>query len=69
MGYSEPTQRRNAVCIEKFLAAQCSYEKKQLGIRINTISMVIGMMPNKIKEMIDECRAKLIHPYNSTVVS
>eukprot|EP00957_Ditylum_brightwellii_P046106 3497780-Ditylum_brightwellii.AAC.1 len=31
MGYPEPHRRRNAVCKEKYLAAQCAYEKKQLG--------------------------------------
>eukprot|EP00957_Ditylum_brightwellii_P139482 10630347-Ditylum_brightwellii.AAC.1 len=34
MGFPEPHRRRNAVCMEKLLAAMCSDEKKQLGIRI-----------------------------------
>eukprot|EP00957_Ditylum_brightwellii_P167524 12752614-Ditylum_brightwellii.AAC.1 len=39
MEFPELHRRRNAVCMEKFLAAMCSYEKKQLGIRLNTQAM------------------------------
>eukprot|EP00957_Ditylum_brightwellii_P022920 1729691-Ditylum_brightwellii.AAC.1 len=38
MGYPEPHRRRNAVCMEKYLAAQCAYEKKQLGFRYPALS-------------------------------
>eukprot|EP00957_Ditylum_brightwellii_P027077 2047267-Ditylum_brightwellii.AAC.1 len=31
MGYPEPHRRRKAVCMEKYLAAQYAYKKKQLG--------------------------------------
>eukprot|EP00957_Ditylum_brightwellii_P210146 15364609-Ditylum_brightwellii.AAC.1 len=51
MGFPEPHRRRNAVCMEKFLAAMCSYEKKQLVIRINTRVMVVGMMLMKLADM------------------
>eukprot|EP00957_Ditylum_brightwellii_P102777 7832420-Ditylum_brightwellii.AAC.1 len=44
MGYLEPHRRRNAVCMEKYLAAQCVYEKKQLGVRLNTIALALGLM-------------------------
>jgi len=48
MGFPEPQKRRIAICMEKFIAAMCSYEKQQLGIRLNTRAMVVGMMPNKL---------------------
>eukprot|EP00957_Ditylum_brightwellii_P175461 13358351-Ditylum_brightwellii.AAC.1 len=51
MGYSELHRRRNAVCMEKYLAAQCLYEKKQLGIRLNTRALVLGLMADKILGM------------------
>eukprot|EP00957_Ditylum_brightwellii_P092428 7038321-Ditylum_brightwellii.AAC.1 len=54
MGFPESHKRRNAVCMEKNLAAICSYEKKQLGIRSNTRSMVVGMMLNKLAAMAKE---------------
>eukprot|EP00957_Ditylum_brightwellii_P123536 9419277-Ditylum_brightwellii.AAC.1 len=44
MGFPEPHRRRNAVCMEKFLAAMCSYEKKQLGIKRNNRAMVVVRM-------------------------
>eukprot|EP00957_Ditylum_brightwellii_P172644 13142293-Ditylum_brightwellii.AAC.1 len=31
IGYPEPHRRRNAVYMEKYLAAQFAYEEKQLG--------------------------------------
>eukprot|EP00957_Ditylum_brightwellii_P087650 6673752-Ditylum_brightwellii.AAC.1 len=54
MGFPEPHRRRNDVCMEKFLAAMCSYEKKQLGIRINTRDMAVGMMLMKLTAIITE---------------
>eukprot|EP00957_Ditylum_brightwellii_P185881 14151792-Ditylum_brightwellii.AAC.1 len=54
MGFPEPHRRRNAVFMERFLAAICSYEKKQLGIRINTRAMVVGMMLMKLTAMTKE---------------
>eukprot|EP00957_Ditylum_brightwellii_P164938 12558130-Ditylum_brightwellii.AAC.1 len=54
MDFPEPHRRRNAVCMEKFLATMCSYEKKQLGIRINTRDMVVGMMLMKLTAMTKE---------------
>eukprot|EP00957_Ditylum_brightwellii_P114092 8698509-Ditylum_brightwellii.AAC.1 len=47
MGYPEPHSRRNTVCMEKFLAAQCSYEQKLLRIRLNTGSLAIGLLADK----------------------
>eukprot|EP00957_Ditylum_brightwellii_P085773 6524649-Ditylum_brightwellii.AAC.1 len=47
MGYPEHNMRRNAVRIEKYLTAQCSYEKKQLGIRLNTRAPALGLMADK----------------------
>eukprot|EP00957_Ditylum_brightwellii_P064195 4870844-Ditylum_brightwellii.AAC.1 len=44
MGYPEPHRRRNAVCMEKYLAAQCAYEKKQLGVRLSTRALALGLM-------------------------
>ena len=40
--------------MEKFLAAKCSYEKIQLGIRINTRTMVVEMPEIKINNMLKE---------------
>eukprot|EP00957_Ditylum_brightwellii_P211238 15365939-Ditylum_brightwellii.AAC.1 len=54
MGFPEPHRTRNSVCMEKFLAVMCSYEKKQLGIRINTRAMVVGMMLRKLTAMTTE---------------
>ena len=47
MGYHEPHRRRNVVCMEKYLAAQCAYEKKQLGVRLNTRALALGLMADK----------------------
>eukprot|EP00957_Ditylum_brightwellii_P129501 9878144-Ditylum_brightwellii.AAC.1 len=47
MGYPEPHRRRNAVCMEKYLAVQCAYEKKQLGVRINARALALGLMADK----------------------
>ena len=47
MGYPEPHRRRNAVCMEKYLVAQCAYEKKQLGIRLDTRTLSLGLMADK----------------------
>eukprot|EP00957_Ditylum_brightwellii_P200820 15308013-Ditylum_brightwellii.AAC.1 len=44
MGYPEPHRRKNAVCMEMYLAAQCAYEKKQLGVRINARALALGLM-------------------------
>eukprot|EP00957_Ditylum_brightwellii_P146707 11167803-Ditylum_brightwellii.AAC.1 len=52
--FPELHRRRNAVCMEKFMADMCSYEKKQLGIRLNTRTLVVGMMLVKLGEMTDE---------------
>eukprot|EP00957_Ditylum_brightwellii_P146796 11175529-Ditylum_brightwellii.AAC.1 len=54
MGYSEPHRRRNAVCMEKYLAAQFLYIKKQLGNRLNTRSLVLGLMADKKIDMTSE---------------
>eukprot|EP00957_Ditylum_brightwellii_P103200 7865418-Ditylum_brightwellii.AAC.1 len=56
MGFPEPHRRRNAVCMEKFLAAMCSYEKKQLGVRINTRAMVVGIMLMKLAAITKELK-------------
>eukprot|EP00957_Ditylum_brightwellii_P177788 13542950-Ditylum_brightwellii.AAC.1 len=47
MRYPEAHRRRNAVCMEKYLAAQCVYEKKQLGIKINSRSLSLSLMADK----------------------
>eukprot|EP00957_Ditylum_brightwellii_P153733 11700948-Ditylum_brightwellii.AAC.2 len=47
MGYPEPHRRRNVVCTEKYLAAQCAYEKKQLGVKLNTRALALGLMADK----------------------
>eukprot|EP00957_Ditylum_brightwellii_P021016 1584139-Ditylum_brightwellii.AAC.1 len=47
MGYPEPHRRRNAVCMEKYLTAQCVYEKKQLGVRLNTRALALDLMAGK----------------------
>eukprot|EP00957_Ditylum_brightwellii_P177634 13530349-Ditylum_brightwellii.AAC.1 len=47
MGYPEPHRRKNAVYMEKYLAAQCAYEKKQLRVRLNTRSLALGLMADK----------------------
>eukprot|EP00957_Ditylum_brightwellii_P161952 12330771-Ditylum_brightwellii.AAC.1 len=39
MGFPDPHRRRIAIYMEKFIAAMCSYEKQQLGIRLNTRAM------------------------------
>ena len=57
LGYPEPERRKNAVCMEKYLAAMCSYEKAQLGIRINTRDMVVGMPAVKL----DKLKTELQH--------
>eukprot|EP00957_Ditylum_brightwellii_P091813 6990320-Ditylum_brightwellii.AAC.1 len=44
MGYPDPHRRRNGVFMEKYQAAQCSYKKKQLGIRLSTRALVLGLM-------------------------
>eukprot|EP00957_Ditylum_brightwellii_P003196 243453-Ditylum_brightwellii.AAC.1 len=54
MGFPEPHRRRIAVCMEKFIAAMCSYEKQQLGIRLNTRAMVVGMMLIKLAAIAKE---------------
>eukprot|EP00957_Ditylum_brightwellii_P031031 2351793-Ditylum_brightwellii.AAC.1 len=51
MSFPKPHRRRNTDCMEKFLAVMCSYKKKQLGIRINTKTMVVGMMLMKLTAM------------------
>eukprot|EP00957_Ditylum_brightwellii_P052011 3945190-Ditylum_brightwellii.AAC.1 len=30
--------------MEKYLAAQCAYEKKQLGVRLNTRALALGLI-------------------------
>eukprot|EP00957_Ditylum_brightwellii_P129383 9870043-Ditylum_brightwellii.AAC.1 len=54
MGFPEPQRRRDAVCMEKFLAAMCSYEKKKLEIRINTRAMEVDMILMKLAAMTKE---------------
>eukprot|EP00957_Ditylum_brightwellii_P206080 15346710-Ditylum_brightwellii.AAC.1 len=54
IGYPGPFRRRNAFYMEKFLDAQCSYEKKQLYNRLNTRSMALGMIVDKKAEIRDE---------------
>eukprot|EP00957_Ditylum_brightwellii_P053429 4049162-Ditylum_brightwellii.AAC.1 len=54
MGYPEPHRRRNAVCMEKYLAAKCTYDKKQLGIRLNTRALALGLMADKKLGMTSE---------------
>eukprot|EP00957_Ditylum_brightwellii_P037147 2812009-Ditylum_brightwellii.AAC.1 len=44
ISYPEPYKKRNAVSTKKFLTVQCSYEKKQLGIRLNTRALALGLM-------------------------
>eukprot|EP00957_Ditylum_brightwellii_P131706 10045337-Ditylum_brightwellii.AAC.1 len=51
MRFPESYRRRNAVCMEKFLAVMCSYEKKQLGIRLNTRTVAVEMMLVKLAKM------------------
>eukprot|EP00957_Ditylum_brightwellii_P087696 6678147-Ditylum_brightwellii.AAC.1 len=52
MGFPEPHRRR--------IAAMCLYEKQQLGIRLNTRAMAVGMMLSKLAAMGKE----LHHWYN-----
>eukprot|EP00957_Ditylum_brightwellii_P033615 2548663-Ditylum_brightwellii.AAC.1 len=54
MGYPETHRRRNVVCMEKYLAAQCAYEKKQLGVRLNTKVLVMGLMADTKLSMASE---------------
>eukprot|EP00957_Ditylum_brightwellii_P052597 3988405-Ditylum_brightwellii.AAC.1 len=54
MGFPEPHRKRNTVFMENFLAAMCSYEKKKLGIRLNTRAVVVGMMLMKLAAMTKE---------------
>eukprot|EP00957_Ditylum_brightwellii_P161316 12282792-Ditylum_brightwellii.AAC.1 len=54
MGYPEPHRQINAVCMENYLAAQCVYEKKQLGIKINTRALALGLMADKKLDMTSE---------------
>eukprot|EP00957_Ditylum_brightwellii_P173704 13225064-Ditylum_brightwellii.AAC.1 len=51
MSFPEPHTRRIAIWMEKIIAVMCSYEKQQLGIRLNTRSMVVGMMLSKLAAM------------------
>eukprot|EP00957_Ditylum_brightwellii_P145903 11110472-Ditylum_brightwellii.AAC.1 len=54
MGFPEPHRRRNAACVEKFLASMCSYEKQQLGKRLNTRTVTAGMVLVKLAEITAE---------------
>ena len=40
--------------MEKFLAASCSYEKVQLGIKILTRYMAVGLRKDKRNKMVKE---------------
>eukprot|EP00957_Ditylum_brightwellii_P029308 2215534-Ditylum_brightwellii.AAC.1 len=51
MSYPEPHRRRIAICTEKLISSMCSYDKQQLGIRLNTRAMVVGMMLSKLAAM------------------
>ena len=48
----EPEFRRVAVCMKKFLRAQCSYRKEQLGIMINTRQMIVYLPDSRVAKMI-----------------
>eukprot|EP00957_Ditylum_brightwellii_P058830 4460423-Ditylum_brightwellii.AAC.1 len=54
MGFPEPHRKRIAVCMEKFIATMCSYEKQQLGIRLKTRAVVVGMKLIKLAAMAKE---------------
>eukprot|EP00957_Ditylum_brightwellii_P065071 4935721-Ditylum_brightwellii.AAC.1 len=54
MGYPEPHRRRYAVCMEKYLAVQCAYEKKQRGVRLNTRALALGLMADTKMRMTSE---------------
>ena len=52
LGKPEPKPRTWAICMEKLLIVFFSHEKTQLGIRINTRTIVVGMPDENILKMV-----------------
>lgn len=47
MGKPDPNKRRIAVCVNKFAAAMCSFEKEQLARLLNTRNMTESLFCKK----------------------
>ena len=54
LGRPAPQFRKAALCLEKFIKAQCSYTKTQLGKVINTRTMSVYMTNERITHMAAE---------------
>ena len=53
-GRPMPEFRKSPLSMEKFLQAECSYEKIQLGKLINTRTMTVQMTPEMTAKLVKE---------------
>ena len=56
LGPDEPEIRRSNISTDKFYQAKCSYKKTQLGLTINTRTMLVSLPPKKMYEILQLLR-------------
>ena len=54
LGYPEEEKRQNALSLDKYFESVCSHERIQLGIKINTRKMTIGLSDSRRSNMLHE---------------
>ena len=54
LGFPEEDKRQNALSLDKYYESTCSHERVQLGIRINTRTMSIGLSDKRRINMLEE---------------
>ena len=54
LGYPNTDIRQNPLSLDKYFESTCSYERIQLGIKINSRTMSLSLTDKKRKAMIDE---------------
>ena len=54
LGFPNTTVRQDALSLDKYFESVCSYERIQLGIKVNTGTMSKGLTENKRLSILDE---------------
>ena len=54
LGYPELDVRQNPLSLDKYFESTCSYERVQLGIKVNTRTMSLSLTDKKRLAMLDE---------------
>ena len=54
LGYPEEEKRQNALSLDKYYDSVCSHERVQLGIRVNSRTMTIGLAETRRVTMLNE---------------